>query len=110
LPEIPQRWLTYFAESVKPIAGPKLVDLAAYEDCFAVALAQPGARLRHGGTEVKFQCPRCAEIGRDTSMDNARLFQTGAWGCATHPKGVPGSLEHWEAIGRALGTLHAVAR
>jgi len=111
LPEIPPRWVDYFRQtSVRPSAMPRLIDVTDFEDRFAAALAQPGARLRLGGAEVKFQCPRCCELGRDTSMDNARLFQNGSWGCAVYPKGTPGSLEHWEAIGIVLGVLQESLR
>jgi hypothetical protein len=106
LPEIPESWRRYFARFTSPpSAPPYAVDPAAVADRYRRALQQPGARRRAGGTEVKFQCPACAALGRDTARDNARLFHAGAWGCAVYPKGTPGSLTHWRAIGIALGVL-----
>jgi len=106
LPEIPKPWLAYFAR-VAPQADvwPRVVTPVELADRYAAAMQQPGMRRRAGGAEFKFRCPACAALGRDTARDNARLFRTGTWGCAVYPKGTPGSLVHWLAIGIALGVL-----
>lgn len=106
LPEIPETWRHYFARSTPaPATSPRPVDANALADRYAAALHQPGVRRRVGGAEFKFRCPACAALGRDTAHDNARLFRNGSWGCAVYPKGTPGSLTHWRAIGIALGVL-----
>lgn len=106
LPAIPTAWMTYFARFVStPSAAPRDVGTIALGNRYLAAMQQPGARHRAGGAEVKFRCPACAALGRDTAHDNARLFRTGNWGCAVYPKGTPDSLTHWLAIGIALGVL-----
>jgi hypothetical protein len=106
LPEIPRAWLDYFARvALKLSAPPRDVDSSALADRYEAALQQPGARRRAGGRDVKFACPACRALGRDTAQDNARLFSRGGWGCAVYPRGTPGSLTHWRAIGIALGVL-----
>jgi hypothetical protein len=106
LPEIPKRWTDYFARfTARASALPRHLDSTALADRYAAALQQQGARRRAGGADVKFACPACRALGRDTAEDNARLFRGGGWGCAVYPKGVPGSLVHWRAIGIALGIL-----
>jgi hypothetical protein len=107
LPEIPDSWRSYFVRltSSARAVPPRLVDSSMLADRYEAALRLPGARLRAGGTEVKFQCPACTAFGRDTARDNARLFQNGSWGCAVYPKGTRDSLVHWRAIGIGLGVL-----
>jgi hypothetical protein len=112
LPSIPPRWRAYFAtmspsetrnRRAAATTTPTTAGTARQLHVLETALRQPGARAR--GSDVKFQCPACAEAGRDTSQDNARLFASGAWGCAVYPRGVPGGREHWRRIGEVLGAL-----
>jgi hypothetical protein len=106
LPRIPASWSSYFARfTTTSVTSTRPIDMTAVADRYAAALQQPGARRRAGGAEMKFQCPACAALGRDTARDNARLFRNGSWGCAVYPKGLPHSLLHWRAIGIALGVL-----
>jgi Bifunctional DNA primase/polymerase, N-terminal len=107
LPQLPAPWRRYFARMTRPRPphrpGPPL-PADARQALVAAALRQPGARQR--GDDVKFQCPGCAALGRDTAQDNARLFTaTSRWGCAVFSYGVPGSRDHWRAIGHALGAF-----
>jgi Bifunctional DNA primase/polymerase, N-terminal len=100
---LPGAWRQYF-HAPRPTAARELTP-AARSDRYTAALSQPGARRRLGGAEVKFACPACRALGRDTAEDNARLLRDGGFGCAVYPKGTPGSLLHWRAIGIALGVL-----
>jgi len=106
LPEIPQGWREYFATMIPPTRVPTTAtpeQEATATPLIAAALKQPGARQRFDG--IKFRCPQCAEMGKDTANDNAKVFTNGRWGCAAFPSGVPGSRDHWIAIGEVLEAL-----
>jgi putative DNA primase/helicase len=91
LPALPASWLGYLMPGPEkpPPKDPQLDD-----DVFEQAMKMPGAKRRSHG--IKFQCPKCAEAGKDRSKDNACAMFNGVIGCAV-------DAGHAEAIRHALG-------
>jgi hypothetical protein len=68
LPRLPDPWRRYFARMAPPRALPRPgrpLSSGTRDALTAAALRQPGARQR--GDDVKFQCPACVALGRDTA-------------------------------------------
>ena len=107
LSRLPIAWRQYLLEPPRPVL--RRSETEASSSARDAALGQPGARRRPSG-KIKFACAACVAEGHDTAQDNAVFFEaTGTWGCAW-ASGSGLGRAHWEAIGQALGVLHAGAR
>ncbi len=114
LPVLPDALRAYFTTMPRSRPSPGAPPTPLYHDdelarLQAIALDQPGkgpggrAYTRKNGW-IKFQCPRCRELGKDDDRDNAILFSSGAYACWRNDDPT-----HHQALRRLFGpspTLH----